>query len=856
MTVSSVLTARAPGVYREPSARTGALAGVRMDVCGFVGVAPRGPAREPASDTPWPWTDAGPDAPAARRTVPVAVESWDAYVDLFGGFEGPGLLPYAVHTFFRQGGRRAWVARVVHAYGDARDGEGAATGAVPGLAARGLEGLPIRARNAGDAGNGLRADLAWTTTALELVDARGAVLRLRPAGSVVAGALLRLTLDGGGRTLAFVEATREEDDPGGAVDRVVLREEPTAAPTAAERVEATLTVDDGAGTVETHDRLGLHPDHPRWLAGVLDDEASLLEADPRWRLDPLLPGDPALPDPPPGTPLAGGFGEAPAVGRVPGLAPERDGLWLVARNEGRWGDALQAGVAFEAAAVTVTPVGPATLEAGRGAPLPVGSLLRITDDAGERTLRFVVDARRAWTGPGERRTLLDLDGPLPATPASVEVVTAELRVMEAPGGDGSKATPREERHAALGLAPRHPRWMADVLLRESRLVRPHEEWTGLSVLPADPELAATASGPGSFRDGADRWDDVVPEDFFDAAWTPAEPTSGEGVHALARLDDLALLAVPDLYAPGALPRPPEAPPRSWGAPHFAECVAPPEPAAPVVAIPPLAGLLLDPRDPTDLETVTGLQLRLAELAATLRSWVVLLDVPTGLDDRAILRWRDRFDTAFAAAYHPWIAVAVPDDPRGVPVRIPPSAAAAGIVAATEVRAGVPEGPANQMVDGAVAVADRVTPERHDRLHPRGVNVLLQEREGVRLTGARTLSRERAWRQLSVRRLITLVARTLEREMRWVVFEPNDAGLRNRLRVLLLAFLRRLHAEGAFRGAREEDAFFVRCDESLNPPAVVDQGRLVAEVGMAPAEPTEFILLRLERGGDGSLRVEG
>ncbi len=33
--------------------------------------------------------------------------SWDEYRYAFGGFEGPGRLPYAVAAFFAQGGRRA-----------------------------------------------------------------------------------------------------------------------------------------------------------------------------------------------------------------------------------------------------------------------------------------------------------------------------------------------------------------------------------------------------------------------------------------------------------------------------------------------------------------------------------------------------------------------------------------------------------------------------------------------------------------------------------------------------------------------------------------------------------------------------
>jgi phage tail sheath protein FI len=155
----------------------------------------------------------------------------------------------------------------------------------------------------------------------------------------------------------------------------------------------------------------------------------------------------------------------------------------------------------------------------------------------------------------------------------------------------------------------------------------------------------------------------------------------------------------------------------------------------------------------------------------------------------------------------------------------------------------------------VNVADQVSPARHDELHPQGINVYLRERDGIRLSAARTLSRDPTLRQLSVRRLLTLLARTLEQQMQWTVFEPNNSALRSELRLLLRSFLRQLFRRGAFRGATEDQAFFVRCDDSNNPPFISDAGRLIAEIGVAPAEPLEFIVLRLAREGDGTLIVQ-
>ena len=118
MVTPTTIPLRAPGVYLYPDTPLLTLTGVRMDVCAFAGVAPRGPARVPVVNEKWgdtvPQTE--PDRPI-NRTQAYALESFTAYQQLYGGFEGPGLLPYAVASFFEQGGARAYIARIVHDYG-------------------------------------------------------------------------------------------------------------------------------------------------------------------------------------------------------------------------------------------------------------------------------------------------------------------------------------------------------------------------------------------------------------------------------------------------------------------------------------------------------------------------------------------------------------------------------------------------------------------------------------------------------------------------------------------------------------------------------------------------------------------
>ena len=86
--------------------------------------------------------------------------------------------------------------------------------------------------------------------------------------------------------------------------------------------------------------------------------------------------------------------------------------------------------------------------------------------------------------------------------------------------------------------------------------------------------------------------------------------------------------------------------------------------------------------------------------------IALLDVPPGLDLRHILRWRGRLGSAYAAAYHPWLQVSRLDDQRSGLVPVPPSAVAAGIIAARELVLGIPYGPANAIARGVVDVPTR------------------------------------------------------------------------------------------------------------------------------------------------------
>lgn len=211
------------------------------------------------------------------------------------------------------------------------------------------------------------------------------------------------------------------------------------------------------------------------------------------------------------------------------------------------------------------------------------------------------------------------------------------------------------------------------------------------------------------------------------------------------------------------------------------------------------------------------------------------------------------DRGFGALYFPWIVAPDPLDPSAGAKSVPPSGHIAGIYARTDATRGVHKAPANEPVRGAVGLTYRVTRAEQGELNSAGVNCIrFFPDAGIRVWGARTLAEEASeWRYINVRRLFNVVEESIARGTRWTVFEPNDFSLWQSVTRDVGAFLTLLWRDGALVGSTPAEAFFVKCDAETNPPEVVDAGRLVIEVGIAPVKPAEFIIFRIGQWSGGS-----
>lgn len=81
-------------------------------------------------------------------------------------------------------------------------------------------------------------------------------------------------------------------------------------------------------------------------------------------------------------------------------------------------------------------------------------------------------------------------------------------------------------------------------------------------------------------------------------------------------------------------------------------------------------------------------------------------------------------------------------------------------------------------------------------------------------------------------------------LRWLVFEENVPKTWSHAVQSIREFLFVLWARESLKGARPEEAFFVKCDLTTMTPEDLSEGMLICLVGVAPIKPAEFLFYRI------------
>jgi len=245
----------------------------------------------------------------------------------------------------------------------------------------------------------------------------------------------------------------------------------------------------------------------------------------------------------------------------------------------------------------------------------------------------------------------------------------------------------------------------------------------------------------------------------------------------------------------------------------------------------------------DVALITRMQSALLQQCEELGNRLAILDAIPGSDADGVLAQSaalaaGRLEPVRGALYYPWLL--------NLNSRLlPPCGHVAGIYALTDDKTGVYKAPANEEVLTILDLERPIDNSVQDVLNPAGVNCLRAfPGRGIRVWGARTLSTDPNYRYINVQRLFITVRRWIDMNMGWATFEPNEPHLWIRIQRELSAYLSRLLAAGALKGATEAQAFYVKCDAETNPPELREAGQVVVEIGLAPQSPAEFVVVRI------------
>jgi phage tail sheath protein FI len=173
---------------------------------------------------------------------------------------------------------------------------------------------------------------------------------------------------------------------------------------------------------------------------------------------------------------------------------------------------------------------------------------------------------------------------------------------------------------------------------------------------------------------------------------------------------------------------------------------------------------------------------------------------------------------------------------------------AGIYARVDQARGVHKAPANEKVIGALGLEYLVTSNEQGDLNKNGINVIRGFDGNIKVWGARTLGGDTngEFKYINVRRLMNFMRESIDEGTQFVVFEPNNPALWQKIVRSVTAFLTNVWRDGALFGLTPEQAFFVKCDETTNPPEVRELGQVVTEIGVAIVKPAEFVIFRISQ----------
>lgn len=216
---------------------------------------------------------------------------------------------------------------------------------------------------------------------------------------------------------------------------------------------------------------------------------------------------------------------------------------------------------------------------------------------------------------------------------------------------------------------------------------------------------------------------------------------------------------------------------------------------------------------------------------------------------------------FGAIYWPRIKIANPSTTiygTDNAITVPPSGAIAGRMAANDQKlGGVYESPAGYLdnygvLRGILGVEDDPAGKSihpvmdanvRDLVYPYRINPIRKgDNTPWYIDGGRTLKSTGNFPNVGERRGVIFIENSLRVGLDILRHRFNNRTTRRTAHLIILSFLKREMAKGAFRSTVPAEAFFIDTSDQLNPLANELAGIMTIRVGLATNKPTEFVVL--------------
>lgn len=239
--------------------------------------------------------------------------------------------------------------------------------------------------------------------------------------------------------------------------------------------------------------------------------------------------------------------------------------------------------------------------------------------------------------------------------------------------------------------------------------------------------------------------------------------------------------------------------------------------------------------------------------------LAIVDPPFGLTVKEIIDWQNgthplnltRFDSDFGALYWPWVKIR--DNFNRVDVWVPPSGSILAVIARSDNLSNpwfAPAGLTRGVVPGITDVYDRPTLAERDLMYGNRncINPIVQfvDVEGFLVWGQKTLQRRpTALDRVNVRRLMFYLEKRIRSAVRSLLFDPNDGIFRKQFTAICAGIL------DDVRKGRGLNDYFIKADDELNTPDVIDRNEFRAQIGVQPTRAVEFMFIEFSIHRTGS-----